>query len=81
MRDKNGRHEVDLLVERAGGDVVAFEIKAGATPDPSDAAHLEWLRDRLGDSFRAGVVLHTGKATEQWGDRIAAAPIASLWSP
>ena len=80
VRDAQGRHEVDLLVELAGGSVIAFEVKATSRPDPSMARHLVWLRDRLGEQFIAGIVLHCGPTTVRFGDRIAAAPIASLWS-
>lgn len=30
-RDRRG-HEVDLVIEHAGGDVIAIEVKASATP-------------------------------------------------
>jgi predicted AAA+ superfamily ATPase len=80
LREKNGRREVDLLTEMGGDEVVAIEVKASAAPSRSDAAHLEWLRDRLDDRFIAGVVLHTGPAAFALTDRIAAVPIASLWS-
>ena len=79
IRDKNGRHEIDLLAELAGDRVVAIEVKATSAPGRDDAAHLEWLRDRLDDRFVAGAVLHTGPSTFTLGDRIAAVPIASLW--
>lgn len=46
-----------------------------------DAVHLEWMRDRLGERFLAGVVLHTGPSGFALTDQIAALPIASLWSP
>ena len=81
LREKNGRHEIDLLAELGGDRVVAVEVKASAAPNRADAAHLEWLRDRLGDRFIAGLVLHTGPASFGLSDRIAAAPIASLWAP
>lgn len=32
LREKDGRHEIDLLAELAGGDVIAIEIKASASP-------------------------------------------------
>ncbi len=80
LRDKNGRHEVDLLAELGGHRVVAIEVKATAAPRRDDAAHLEWLRNRLGDRFVSGVVLHTGSAAFRLGERIAAVPIASLWA-
>lgn len=81
LRDKNGRHEIDLLAELGGDRVVAIEVKASASPARSDAAHLEWLRDNLGDRFISGAVLHTGQAAFPLADRVAAVPIASLWSP
>lgn len=80
LRDKNGRHEIDLLAELGGDRVVAVEVKASASPARRDAAHLEWLRDRLGVRFLAGAVLHTGARAFPLSDRIAAVPIATLWS-
>lgn len=81
VREKNGRHEIDLLIELGGDRVIAFEVKASAAPSRSDASHLAWLRDRLGERFVAGVVLHTGPSVFALSERIAAAPIASLWTP
>lgn len=81
LREKNGRHEIDLLAELSGNRVIAFEVKASAAPNRSDAAHLEWLRDRLGERFIGGVVLHTGPSVFALSDRIVAAPLASLWTP
>ena len=46
----------------------------------SDARHLEWLRDAMGDRFTGGVVLHTGRDTFELSDRIPAAPISTLWA-
>lgn len=80
LREANGRHEIDLIIEFAGGRVIAFELKAGSAPNQTSGRHLVWLRDELGDRFLAGVVLHTGSATTNFGDRIAAAPIAAIWS-
>lgn len=80
LREKNGRHEIDLLAELGGDQVIAFEVKASAAPTRADAAHLEWLRDRLGERFVAGVVLHTGPSVFALSERIAAVPIASLWA-
>jgi predicted AAA+ superfamily ATPase len=79
LRDRDGRREVDLLVELAGGDVVAIEAKATAAPDASDARHLTWLRDTLGDRFLGGAVLHTGPRPFTLADRISAVPICALW--
>ncbi|MBC7460566.1 MAG: DUF4143 domain-containing protein [Thermoleophilia bacterium] len=80
LRTEAGRHEIDLLAERAGGNVVAIEVKASAAPTAGDAAHLGWLRDRLGDRFQHGVVFHTGPHAYSLGDRVTALPICALWS-
>ena len=56
-----------------------MEVKATAAPNMSDARHLAWLRDALGERFLAGAVLHTGPRAFALADRILALPIASLW--
>jgi uncharacterized protein len=79
LREKDGRREIDLLGELASGDVVAVEIKASAAPTISDARHLAWLRDVLGERFKGGAVLHTGPRPFRLGDRLFALPICALW--
>ena len=79
LRQQQGRHEVDLLAERAGGGIVGVEVKASAAPGADDARHLMWLADRLGDRFVAGVVLHTGPRAYRLGERVLAVPICALW--
>lgn len=80
LRTKQGRQEIDLLVELPGKRLIGFEIKATAAPTRTDGRHLAWLRDQVGDRFVAGVVFHTGPRTFQLEERIHAAPIATLWS-
>jgi predicted AAA+ superfamily ATPase len=80
LRAAQGRHEIDLVAELAGGGLIAIEVKAGAAPDRADGRHLAWLRDEIGDRFQAGVVLHTGPRAYRLDERIVAAPIAALWS-
>jgi uncharacterized protein len=80
LRDKQGRHEIDLIAELAGGEILAIEIKATAAPSRHDARHLQWLHDELGDRFVAGAVLHTGPSTLRLAKRILAIPICALWA-
>ncbi len=80
LRDEQGRREVDLLIETAGGQLIAIEVMASATVTASDARHLAWLRDETGDAFAAGIVLHTGPHVFPISDRIVAAPVATLWT-
>jgi hypothetical protein len=78
FRDRSGV-EVDLIIERVDGSVIAVETKSAATVNRADARGLRFLRDRLGDRFIAGVVFHTGPLTGQLDDRIWATPIPALW--
>lgn len=79
LREKEGRREIDAIVELTAGSVVAIEIKATAAPDIDDARHLAWLRDVLGERFLAGAVLHSGPRPFRLADRVLALPICTLW--
>jgi predicted AAA+ superfamily ATPase len=78
-RDQRQR-EVDVVLERHSGEVVGIEVKAGATPQSADFTGLRYLRDKLGERFKAGVLIHTGPRTLPFGDRLAAVPVSGLWS-
>jgi uncharacterized protein len=80
MRQREGRLEVDLLAELAGGRLVGLEVKADASPGPDSARHLAALRDRHPEAFMMGLVLHTGPRTYSLGDRLLAVPISTLWA-
>ena len=80
MRQQQGRFEVDLLAELAGGGLIAIEVKADAAPSADAARHLATIRDRYPETFVAGIVFHTGPRTYRLGDRLVAAPISALWS-
>jgi uncharacterized protein len=79
LRSRDDGHEIDLIAELPANDVLAIEIKATAAPTASDAKHLIWMRDRLGDRFLCGAVLHTGPRSFQLAKRILALPICALW--
>jgi uncharacterized protein len=79
LRDQRG-HEVDLLLERRDGTIVGIEVKASATTGPKDFRGLKLLRDRLGERFVLGIVLHTGSRTLPFGERLAAVPLCALWA-
>lgn len=78
-RDQSGR-EADLLLERRDAGIVAIECKLAATVRPGDARHLAFLRDELGDNFRAGVVVYTGESVVPLGERLWAVPVSTLWT-
>jgi predicted AAA+ superfamily ATPase len=80
LRQQQGRFEVDLLAELGGGRLIGIEVKADAAPSADSARHLAALRDQYPETFVAGIVLHTGPRAYRLGDRLAAAPISTLWS-
>lgn len=72
--------EVDLILETGDGRVVGIEVKASAAVNARDSGHLATLRDRLGNRFVGGVLLHTRRTSAPLGDRITAAPLHVLWT-
>ena len=80
LRQHNGRHEIDAVIEIDSGDIIGIEIKATAAPSRGDARHLAWLREEEDDRFLAGLVLHTGPGIMPLGERLWAAPISTLWT-
>lgn len=78
FRDRSGI-EVDLIVERPDGGMIAVEVKSARSVHSGDANGLTFLRDRLSDRFECGIVFHTGPLTARLGDRIWAVPIPALW--
>ena len=80
LRQEDGRHEIDLLIEMRAQRVVAIEVKADAAPSSDAARHLRWLKHELGERFLLGIVFHTGPRRYEIEERIVAAPIATLWA-
>ena len=73
--------EVDLILERDDGCVVAFEVKSGSKTSGKDFGGLQKLRADLGNKFIGGVVLNTGERSYTPDDRIHVLPIDRLWTP
>ncbi len=78
LRTRDGGHEIDLVVERYDGSVVAIEVKLSATVADSDVRHLRGLRDELGDRLADAVVVTTGSDAYRRSDGIAVVPLALL---
>lgn len=77
LRIQDGRHEVDIIVER-GRRVVALEVKLATTVDDRDVRHLRWLREQLGDDLADAAVITTGQVAYRRPDGIAVIPAALL---
>ena len=78
MRTRGGTREVDLIVERADGRVVALEVKLADTTRDHDVRHLHWLREQLGDDLLDSVIITTGQFAFRRDDGIAVVPAAML---
>ncbi len=80
LRDQNGDHEVDFVLENGAGQVVGVEVKAAGKVSATDAKHLKWMQHKFADRFVRGVVFYTGILTHPLEQDIWAMPISSLWS-
>jgi predicted AAA+ superfamily ATPase len=71
--------EVDLVLERDDGQVIAVEIKAGSRISGEDLRGLRQLKDRLGPRMEEAIILHTGEHayTHDW---ITILPLDRLWA-
>jgi len=78
-RTKDGV-EVDLVLERYDGAVVAIEVKAGDHVTSRQLGPLRALRDRLGSSFKAGLAFYLGPVGYLADDRIQVLPVDRLWA-
>ena len=72
-------HEVDIVLERDDGMIVGIEVKSAATVKSNDFAGLRTLADVCKERFAYGVVLYDNTDLVPFGDRLAAAPLSSLW--
>jgi hypothetical protein len=78
LRTRNGDHEVDLIVERSDGRVVAIEVKLSDRVDDRDVRHLHWLGARIGEDLIDAVVIHAGEYAYRRRDGVAVVPLALL---
>src|SRR5580693_4823779 len=72
--------EVDLVLERDDGQVVAFEIKAGTRIGGDDLRGLRQLKQRLGPRLDEAIILYTGAHAYQHDDWITIVPLDRLWT-
>jgi predicted AAA+ superfamily ATPase len=78
LRTKGGRNEVDLIVERRDGRVLAIEVKLAGSVTDDDVKHLRWVQDRVGPDLLDAIVVNTGPAAYRRPDGIGVVPAALL---
>ena len=78
LRTHRGDHEIDLIVERHDGKVIAIEVKLNPEPSSDSVRHLTWLSQRIGDELLDSVIITTGREAYRRADGIAVVPAALL---
>lgn len=78
MRTFSGDREVDLIIDRGDGRVVAIEVKLAQVVDGKSVKHLLWLRDQIGDALLDAFVVTTGTDAYRRPDGIGVVPLALL---
>jgi predicted AAA+ superfamily ATPase len=78
LRTRAGEHEIDLIIERGDGRIVALEVKLSATVNDNDTRHLRWLADTIGNDLLDAAIITTGKDAYRRLDGIAVIPAALL---
>lgn len=78
LRTQGGAQEVNLILERYDGKVVAFEVKLKPTPTNRDVRHLHWLGEQIGPRLVDKVVVTTGTDAYRRPDGVAVVPLALL---
>jgi len=66
-----GEHEIDLIIERGDGRIVALEVNLSATVNDNDTRHLRWLANSIGDDLLDSAIVTTGKSAYRRPDGIA----------
>lgn len=78
LRTFVGQREIDLIVSRQDGRVVAIEVKLARTVDDHDVRHLRWLAKELGSELLDAIIVTTGPEAYRRPDGIAVVPAALL---
>ena len=71
--------EIDFIIEKRNGDLLAIEIKAALTVMPGDFKHIRFLQNTLPKKFLRGIVLYTGEKIIEFGKDLFAVPFTALW--
>ena len=75
----NERREVDLVVERGDGKVLALEVKAARQLTKDAGQGIQAFRHEHPDTFHRGFVIHAGDRIERLDENIWALPVSALW--
>lgn len=78
FRTHAGSREIDLIIERADGRVLAIEVKLAQAVEEKELQHLRWLETEIGDELLDAIVVTTGAIAYRREDGIGVVPAALL---
>ncbi len=78
FRKQGNSREIDFIVSRPDGRIVAIETKLSQTVSNKDVRHLHWLKEEIGPDLLDAMVITTGKWAYRRKDGIAVVPAALL---
>lgn len=71
--------EVDFIIERSDGKLLAVEVKATAKITASDFNHIKSFAEETGKKFLRGIVFYTGRESIPFAKNLFALPVELLW--
>lgn len=78
FRTSDGK-EVDFILERPDGSVLAIEVKRAETVNIDDFKGIKVFQELAGKDFIGGIVLYSGKDVAPFGSNLWAVPFSVLW--
>lgn len=78
FRTSDGK-EVDFILERPDGSVLAIEVKKAESVNMGDFKGIKVFQELAGKDFIGGVVLYSGKDVAPFGPNLWAVPFSVLW--
>jgi len=71
--------EIDFIIERRDGSIMAVEVKASKTVNADDFKHIRFFQNAHQNKKIPGIVLYTGETIVKFGGNLYAVPISALW--
>lgn len=78
FRTSDGK-EVDFILEKPDGSVLAIEVKRAETVTMDDFKGIRVFQELAGKDFIGGIVLYSGKDVAPFGNNLWAVPFFVLW--
>jgi predicted AAA+ superfamily ATPase len=72
--------EVDFVIEKPNGQLVAIEVKNRDRVEQSDFKGIQQIKDLAGKDFVSGIVLYRGREVVPFGKDLWAVPVSNLWN-